>query len=148
MRVLGLDLGTTTLGIAISDKSNTFSLPLCVLRFSKENYQSVLEDLEKIVKEKEITEFALGYPKNMNNSEGFATERSKKFKEMLEKKFSLPVAFVDERLTTLEAEKILLSTDTSRKKRKKQIDGIAANLILETYLKRVRNKNEGTSSEL
>ncbi len=136
MRYLGLDLGTTTLGLATTDKTNQIASPLKTIRFANEDYESVLPELEQIIKEKKITKLILGLPKNMNNSLGYASERSVHFKNLLEQKFSLPVVLVDERLSTVEAEKILLSTDTSRKMRKKQIDGLAASLILETYLKR------------
>ena len=136
MRYLGLDLGTTTQGLATTDKTNQIASPLKTIRFANEDYESVLPELEQIIKEKKITKLILGLPKNMNNSLGYASERSVHFKNLLEQKFSLPVVLVDERLSTVEAEKILLSTDTSRKMRKKQIDGLAASLILETYLKR------------
>ncbi len=136
MRYLGLDLGTSTLGVSVSDRTNMIASPLITLRFPSEDYESVLSSLKKIVEEKEITDFVLGYPKNMNNSEGYATKRTENFKVLLENNFHLPVHLVDERLSTVEAEKILLSSDTSRKKRKRQIDRLASSLILETYLKR------------
>jgi len=127
MRYIGLDLGTRTLGISVSDKT---------LRFGEENYESLIPELQTIIEEKEITDFVLGLPKNMNNSLGYAAQRSMDFAELLKKHFGLPVHFVDERLSTVEAEKILISTDKSRKKRKKVIDNIASSLILETYLKK------------
>lgn len=140
MRFLGLDLGTRTLGISISDPTNSIACPLKTLRFSLENYEHVLEELKQIVEEHKITAFVLGLPKNMNNSLGFAADRSIKFRELLESTFSLPVHFVDERLTTVEAEKILISTNKSRKKRKKVIDNVASSLILETFLNKERGK--------
>jgi len=140
MRYLGLDLGTRTLGIAVSDQTNTIATPLKTIRFKEECYESLLEELGSIVLEKKITAFVLGLPKNMNNSLGYAAERSLKFKEILEKHFSLPVHLIDERLTTIEAEKILIDSDKSRKKRKKVIDNVASSLILEIYLKRERGK--------
>ena len=94
MRFLGLDLGTKTLGISISDKTNTIASPLITLRFNENDYNSVLDDLKKIVLEKEITDFVLGLPKNMNNTLGFASERSLKFKELLEKNFEIPVHLI------------------------------------------------------
>ena len=121
MRYLGLDLGTKSLGVSISDRSNTIAMPYKTLRFEEGHDEVVLKDLEEIVKEKKITEFVLGLPKNMNNSLGFAAERSLRFKEKLEKYFCLPVRLVDERLSTVEAEKILITGDKSRKKRKKVI---------------------------
>ncbi len=135
MRYLGLDLGTKTLGVAISDFSNTFAMPYKTLHFPENEYEKVLEELNNIVKEKKITDFVLGLPKNMDNSCGFAAERSLKFAEILKQKFCMPVHFVDERLTTKEAERILIAGDKSRKKRKKVIDNVASSLILETFLK-------------
>ena len=135
MRYLGLDLGTKTLGVAVSDVSNTFALPFKTLHFPVNEYDKVLGELEDIVQEKHITAFVLGLPKNMDNSCGFAAERSTSFAELLKEKFHMPVYFVDERLTTKEAERILLASDKSRKKRKKVIDNVASALILETFLK-------------
>lgn len=138
MRYLGLDLGTRTLGISVSDKTNTIASPLKTIRFKENDYESVIPELKMIVLEKGITDFVLGLPKNMNNSLGFASERSMTFKKLLEDNFFLPVHLVDERLTTVEAEHILLMNDTSRKKRKKVIDNVASSLILDTYLKGIK----------
>lgn len=134
MRYLGLDLGTKTLGIALSDKTNTIASPYKTIRFK--TYEELLESIKKIVLEKEIGVFVLGYPKNMNNSKGFAVTRTEEFKSLLETSFDLPIILIDERLSTVEAENILLFTDTKRKKRKKVIDSYAAAIILDTYLKR------------
>lgn len=142
MRFLGLDLGTKTLGLSISDKTNVIASPLKTLHFKEEDYESVLAELEKIVMEKGITDFVLGLPKNMNNTLGFAAERSEKFANILKCKFTLPIHFVDERLSTVEAEKILIQGDKSRKKRKKVIDNVASSIILDTYLKGRKYKNE------
>ena len=142
MGYLGLDLGTKTLGLSLSDKTNTLATPYMTIHFENQDYSSVLVNLEKIVKEKEITDFVLGLPKNMNNSLGFASERSLNFKKILEEHFLLPVHLVDERLSTVEAEKILLLSDKSRKKRKKVIDNVASSLILETFLKGRKKENE------
>ena len=135
MRYLGLDLGTRTLGLALSDKTNTISSPYKVLRWNGEDYNLLFKDLDVIIKEKEITDLVLGLPKNMNNTLGFASERSTKFNEALEERYKMEVHLVDERLTTIMAENTLLEADMSRKKRKKVIDGIAASIILDTYLK-------------
>ena len=138
MRYLGLDLGTRTLGISVSDKTNTIASPLKTIRFKENDFESVIPELKSIVLEKGITDFVLGLPKNMNNSLGFASERSMTFKKLLEDNFFLPVHLVDERLTTVEAEHILLMNDTSRKKRKKVIDNVGSSLILDTYLKGIK----------
>lgn len=136
MRYLGLDLGTKTLGLAITDKTNTIATPYKTLKFK--NYEELLSELECIVAEKEVDRFILGYPKNMNNSLGFAVERTNAFKKFLESHFNLPIILIDERLSTLEAENILIETDTKRMKRKEIIDSYAAAIILDTYLKESR----------
>ena len=136
MRYLGLDLGTKSLGISVSDVTNTFSLFVKTLHFKEEDYRSIIPELKSIVEEKHITDFVLGLPKNMNNTCGFASDRTMSFKKLLENEFIMPVHLVDERLTTKEAEGILLMNNMSRKKRKKVIDNVASSLILETYLKR------------
>ncbi len=135
MRCLGLDLGTKTLGLALSDKTNTIASPYKVLRYDGDNYELLFKELDTIITDNNITNLVLGLPKNMNNSLGFASERSLKFKEALENRYHLEVTLVDERLSTVEATNYLLEADLSRKKRKKVIDGVAASIILDTYLK-------------
>lgn len=133
MKSLGLDLGTKTLGLAMTDKLGIISSPYKVLRYDDIN--KLVDDLLEIIKLENVDELVLGLPKNMNNSLGFAAERSLEFKKLLESKCNLPIYLVDERLSTMEAENILLSSDTSRQKRKKVIDAYAASIILDTYLK-------------
>jgi putative Holliday junction resolvase len=135
MRCLGLDLGTKTLGIAISDKMNMIASPFKVIRWDGEDYNLLFKELDSIIENNNITDIALGLPKNMNNSLGFAAERSLKFKEELEKKYNLKIVMIDERLSTVEATNYLLEADMSREKRKKVVDGVAASIILDTYLK-------------
>ncbi len=147
MRYLGLDLGTKTLGISLSDRTNTIATPLKTLTFKSESYASVIPELQKIIEEKQITDLILGLPKNMDNSCGFAAQRSIKFKELLDSHIKLPVHLVDERLSSMEAEKILLSTDMSRIKRKKVVDNVASAIILDTYLKERRINNERESEK-
>ena len=133
MRSLGLDLGTKTLGLAITDKLGIISSPYKVLKYNDIN--NLIDELLKIIDSEKVDELVLGLPKNMNNSLGFAAERSLEFKKILEKRCALPIYLVDERLSTMEAENILLSSDTSRQKRKKVIDAYAASVILDTYIK-------------
>lgn len=135
MRCLGLDLGTKTLGLAMSDKTNSIASPYKVLKWDGENYDLLFKDLDNIIKDNGITDLVLGLPKNMNNTLGFAAERSLSFKEALEERYKLEVKMIDERLSTVEATNYLLSADMSRKNRKKVIDGVAASIILDTYLK-------------
>lgn len=105
MQYLGLDLGYRTLGVAISDTSHIIASPLTVIRFPEGQYEIALEELKKILDEYQISKIALGLPKNMNGSEGFASERSRLFKELLEQNIDIPVYLVDERLSTIEARK-------------------------------------------
>ena len=139
MRYLGLDLGTTTLGIAITDKTNTLVNPLKLIKFKSEDYESLLGELNNIIDENHITDIVLGLPKNMDNSLGFAAERSVKFKELLQKE-GINVHLEDERLTTVEALNILKNNGNKNIKKKEKTDVLSAVLILESYLK--RNKNE------
>jgi putative Holliday junction resolvase len=135
MRSLGLDLGTKTLGLALSDKSNQIANPFKVLHWDGENYDLLFKDLDLIIKDNGIGTLVLGLPKNMNNTLGFAAERSLKFKEALEKRYELERVLIDERLSTTEATNYLLDADMSRKKRKNVVDSVAASIILDTYLK-------------
>jgi len=141
MRYLGLDLGTKTLGVSISDRTNSIASFVKVIRFKSEDYESVIPELKEIIDNNKITHIALGYPKNMDNSCGFASKRSENFKNLLEKYIDIEITLVDERLTTLEAENILISMDKSRKQRKEVIDGFASCLILESFIRERENKN-------
>lgn len=134
MRYLGLDLGTKTLGISMSDKTNTLVSPYKVLRFQSEQYDSVIDEVLKIISEYNISKVILGFPKNMDGTIGFAGERSINFKKMLEDK-NIDVELIDERLTTVMAEGIVHENNGNVKNTKKKIDSIAASIILESYLK-------------
>lgn len=136
MRYLGLDLGTKTLGVAITDKTNKIASPLKVIRFNDSNFEELIEPVQELITNYNITGIALGLPKNMDNSLGFAAERSLKFKELLENQIDIEIELIDERLSTKEAESILFNTGNNGKKRKQIIDGVAATIILETYLKK------------
>ena len=135
MRYLGLDLGSRTLGISISDKSGIIATSYKVIRHN-EDYKKLVNEVEDIVKKENIDEIVLGFPKNMNNTIGPRGEVSLSFKEEREKKLNIKVHLQDERLTTVEAEKVLIQGNTSRRKRKKVIDGLAATIILESFLER------------
>lgn len=136
MRYLGLDLGTTTLGVAISDKTNTLATPLELIKFARENYEEALDKLLKIVSEYNIKEVVLGLPKNMDNSLGFASNRSLNFKSMLEDK-GLVVHLEDERLTTVEAIGILKNNNVKKINKSAKTDIVSAVLILESYLRKL-----------
>ena len=134
MRYLGLDLGTKTLGVSVSDTTLTIASSLKIIRFSDSNYDDTFVELKEIIDEYEIGKIILGLPKNMNNTIGERGGIALKFKEKLIEWFGITVEMQDERLTTVEATNYLLEADMSRKKRKKNIDKIAANIILQTYL--------------
>ena len=131
-----MDLGTKTLGLAISDKLGLISSPYKVLRYNDIN--KLVDEVVEIVHKEQIDTLVLGLPKNMNNSLGFASERSLNFKKLLEAKIDKEIILVDERLSTVEAENILISSDVRRDKRKKVIDEMAASIILDTYLRMVK----------
>ena len=133
-RYLGLDLGTKTLGVSVSDITNTIATTVGIIRFDSEDYEKTYEPLKKIIDEYSITDIVLGLPKNMNNSIGFRGEATLEYKSLLEKWFSCNVIMQDERLTTVEATNYMLEANMSRNKRKKHIDALAANIILQTYL--------------
>lgn len=139
MRYIGLDLGSRTLGVALSDPTGLIASSYTIIRH-EENYKQLVDEVKKIIDEKNVDEIVLGLPKNMNNTLGEKANLSMKFKEMLETSLNKKVHLIDERLTTVEATNILLSNDTSRKKRKKVIDSVAASIILQSFLDRERNR--------
>ena len=133
MRYLGLDLGTKTIGLAISDKTGLIATSYKVLHHDN-NPESCLDELKSIINDLQVESLVLGLPKNMNNTLGKRAEATLKFKEFLESNIDIPIFLEDERLTTKSAEAILIKGDTSRKKRKKVIDKVAATIILQSFL--------------
>ena len=142
MRYLGLDLGTKTLGISLSDKSGIIASSYKTIHFNEEDYNSVLDELKGIIDEFEIKTVVLGLPKNMNNTLGERAEITTKYKRILEENTNIPVIFFDERLTSVISNSILIEADISRKKRKKKVDSIAAQIILQDYLNKEKNEHE------
>ena len=138
MKCLGMDLGTKTLGLATSDKLGIISSPYKVLRYDDVN--DLVDEVVNIISELKIETLVLGYPKNMNNSLGEAVERTMRFKELLESKVDMECNLIDERLSTVEAENYLIGEDMRRKKRKEIIDAVAASIILDTYLRKVKGE--------
>ena len=134
MRVLGLDLGNRTLGMAISDFMGILANPIGTFRFEDQDLDSALEETKRVIKENQVEKIVLGFPKNMNGTIGPQAEYCLKFKEMLEEATALEVIMIDERLTSKQADVIMLAADMSRKKRKKNVDKLAATIILQTYL--------------
>ena len=133
MRYLGLDLGSRTLGVSISDKTGLIASSYKTINHNEE-YNRLVNDVVNIVKEEDIDAIVLGFPKNMNNTIGPKGELSKSFKEKLESKLSIPIYLEDERLSTKSATDILISGNVSRKNRKKVVDSVAATIILQSYL--------------
>ena len=134
MRYIGLDLGTKTLGISISDETKTIASPLKILRFSENNNDEILNELEEIVKEFNVEKIVLGLPKNMNNTIGERALVTMEFQKKISDLLNIPVILQDERLSTVSAHNYLLEANVSRKKRKGVVDKMAANIILQTYL--------------
>lgn len=135
MRTLGMDLGTKTLGLALSDKLGIIANPYKTLRYN--DIDELVSEVKSLIDELKVEDLVLGYPKNMNNTLGEAVERTLTFKEKLEASVNKTVNLVDERLSTVEAERALIGADMSRKNRKEVIDSVAASIILDTYLKRI-----------
>lgn len=132
MRIMGLDVGDKTIGVAISDPMGWTAQGLEVIR--RENLAKDLARLEQIIKEYEVERVLVGIPKNMNATLGPQAEKVLAFIENLKERFDLPIKTWDERLSTVAAEKMLIQADVSRSKRKKVIDKMAAAVILQGYL--------------
>lgn len=133
MRVLGLDLGSKTLGVSVSDALGMIARTVETIRFESDDYDSAFEQVQSYIKEFQVNTVVLGMPKHMNGDIGIRGEISIMFKEKLET-LGVEVVLWDERLTTVAAQKILISADVSRKKRKKVIDQLASVQILQSYL--------------
>ena len=135
MRIMGLDYGSKTVGVAISDALGLTAQGIEIIRRTQENkLRQTLARIEALVKEYEVTAIVLGFPKNMNNTIGDRAEKSLAFKEMLERRTGLDVFMWDERLTTVEADEIMKEAGVRREHRKDYVDKIAAVLILQGYL--------------
>lgn len=143
MRILGLDFGSKTVGVAVSDPLGITAQPVEIVRRKSESkLRQTLARIEELAKEYRAESFVLGLPKNMNNTEGERVEKTKAFGEMLERRTGLPVHYWDERLTTVAAEQILMESGVRRENRKAVIDKVAAGLILQGYLDCLRTKEE------
>ena len=142
MRYLGIDLGSKTVGLAISDPTLTIASSFKTIFFENENYESTIDDIKLIVKENDIGKIVLGLPKNMNNTLGERALITTNYKKLLEDNIDVPVVMYDERLTSVISNSILIEADMSRKKRKKKVDSIAAQVILQDYLNKEKNNYE------
>ena len=143
MRILGLDFGSKTEGVAVSDGLLLTAQGVETIERKDENkLRKTCARIEELIAEYEITEIVLGLPKNMNNTEGERVEKTKAFGEMLERRTGLPVHYWDERLTTVAAEQILMESGVRRENRKAVIDKVAAGLILQGYLDCLKTKEK------
>lgn len=134
-RIIGLDLGSVTCGISISDPLGMIARALTTVRFAPDDYDAALQDVLKVIRENGVEKVVLGLPRHMNGDIGIRGQVSEKFAKMLEAE-GIQVELWDERLTTAAAEKILISGNVKRKKRKQIIDQMAAVQILQSYLDR------------
>lgn len=136
MRLLGLDVGSKTVGVAISDELGITAQKLETIQIDESRYNFGMRPLKKLVRQYEVDGFVLGLPKNMDGTSGSFVARSKAYGKRLEEKFGLPVHYSDERLTTIESRRVLVEDAGihDRKKRKQVIDQMAAVLILQNYL--------------
>ena len=140
MRVMGLDYGSKTVGVAISDPLGITAQGIETIERKEENkLRKTLARIEELVKEYEVEKIVLGFPKNMNNTIGERAEKSLELKAMLERRIGIPVIMWDERLTTVEAERTLIESNVRRENQKKYVDKIAAVFILQGYLNSIDN---------
>lgn len=145
MRILGLDYGSKTVGVAVSDPLGFTAQGVEIIRRKSENkMRQTLARIEELIAQYQVEEIVLGLPKNMNNTLGDRAEKSLELKETLERRTGLPVVMWDERLTTVYANRVLMETGVRRENRKEHVDEIAAVFILQGYLDYLANKNEET----
>ena len=141
MRILGLDFGSKTVGVAVSDGLLLTAQGVETIERKDENkLRKTCARIEELIAEYEVTEIVLGLPKNMNNSEGERCEKTLEFKEMLERRTGLTVELWDERLTTVAADNLMMEAGIRRENRKEYVDQIAASFILQGYLDYLQNE--------
>lgn len=141
MRIIGLDFGSKTVGVAVSDELLITAQGIEIVRRKSENkLRQTLARIEELIKEYNVEKIVLGFPKNMNNSEGGRCEKTLEFKEMLERRTGLTVELWDERLTTVAADNLMMEAGIRRENRKEYVDQIAASFILQGYLDYLQNE--------
>lgn len=144
IRIMGLDFGSKTVGVAVSDPLGLTAQGLETIKRTSENkLRRTLARIEELIAEYQVTAIVLGYPKNMNNTIGERAEKTLEFKEMLERRTGLPVTMWDERLTTVAATRTLIEGGVRRENRKEYVDMIAAEYILQGYLDSLERKENG-----
>lgn len=138
MRIMGLDFGSKTVGVAVSDELLITAQSLEIIRRKSESkLRQTLARIEELIQEYQVEKIVLGYPKNMNNTEGSRCEKTLAFQEMLERRTGLPVILWDERLTTVAADRAMMEASIRRENRRDYVDKIAAAFILQGYLDRM-----------
>ena len=143
MRIMGLDFGSRTVGVAVSDSLLLTAQGVEIIRRKEENkLRQTLARIEELILEYEVEEIVLGQPKHMNADEGVRVELTNEFKEKLERRTGLPVTFWDERLTTVAADRTMMEAGIRREKRKDYVDMLAATFILQAYLDRRSNEKK------
>ena len=143
MRIMGLDFGSKTVGVAVSDELLLTAQGLEIIRRKEENKQrQTLARIEELIVEYGVSEIVLGYPKNMNDTLGDRVQKTEEFKEKLERRTGLPVVLWDERLTTVAADKLMMEAGIRRENRKDFVDQIAASFILQGYLDYIGNQRK------
>ena len=143
MRIMGLDFGSKTVGVAVSDALLLTAQGVEIIRRKEENkLRQTLARIEELIVEYEVEEIVLGLPKHMNGSEGVRVELTEEFKEKLERRTGLPVIFWDERLTTVSADRTMMEAGIRRENRKDYVDMLAATFILQGYLDRRSNEKK------
>ncbi len=139
-RLIGLDVGTKTLGVSVSDLFMLTAQPVGTITYTPNNFKEVLEKLEVMIAKYEVDKFILGLPKNMNNSASETTKYVLRFEKKLQKHFQKEIILIDERMTTIMAENVLNKGVKGRIKKKQNIDTIASQIILQSYLDRLGGK--------
>ena len=134
MRYLGIDLGSKTIGLALSDETLTIATSYKTIFFNNEDYSSTIAKIKEVVEEFSIKKIIMGLPKNMNNTLGERALITLEYKKLLEENLNIEVIMMDERLTSVISNNVLIEADMSRKKRKKKVDSVAAQIILQDYL--------------
>ncbi len=143
MRIIGLDFGSKTVGVAMSDSLLITAQGVEIITRDAENkIRKTLARIEELIEEYEVETIVLGYPKNMNNTLGERAEKTEDFKDKLERRTGLPVVLWDERLSTVAADQIMMESGIRRENRKQYVDKIAATFILQGYLDYLKNQKE------
>jgi putative Holliday junction resolvase len=141
MRIMGLDFGSKTVGVAVSDPLGITAQGLEIVRRQSENkLRKTLARIEELIKEYEVEKIVLGYPKNMNNTLGDRVQKTEEFAEMLKRRTGLEIIMWDERLSTVEAQRTMMEAGVRREDRDQYVDKIAATIILQGYLSSISDR--------